>query len=282
MHVTCIIPTYNGRQLLEKHLPAVEKALKKGDELLIADDASTDDTLIWLKQRYDLEETTTSKNIERVNAIFSGKHKDVDVTVMSNIKNKRFAATCNEAALIAKHDLLLLLNNDVEPSKNIIDVLAPHFVNKDVFGVGCLEDEHGNVGGKNILWFERGLFRHNRAPNFTTGETAWVSGGSGMFSKAKWEKLGGFDVGFYPAYWEDVDISFRARQKGWKILFDEKAHVEHIHESTNASVFGQQLMKKLSWRHGQYFTWKNGNLLQKLQFLLWWPYNQWRFARSLK
>ena len=49
MSVSTIIPTYNGRKLLEQHLPTVLRALRDGDELIIVDDASQDESSNWLK-----------------------------------------------------------------------------------------------------------------------------------------------------------------------------------------------------------------------------------------
>jgi glycosyltransferase involved in cell wall biosynthesis len=42
--VSVVIPNYNGKHLLEKHLPSVLSSMRSGDELLIIDDASTDDS----------------------------------------------------------------------------------------------------------------------------------------------------------------------------------------------------------------------------------------------
>ena len=53
-------------------------------------------------------------------------------------------------------------------------------------------------GGKNKLWFEKGIFCHSKADNFKSGETAWACGGSAMFDKKKWLKLGGFNKIYYP------------------------------------------------------------------------------------
>ena len=63
-----------------------------------------------------------------------------------------------------------------------------------------------------------------------------------------------------------------ARERGWKILFEPQARVDHNHETTNTSVFGQQQMEQMSWRHSQIFTWKHADLWQKIAFLLWKPY----------
>lgn len=122
------------------------------------------------------------------------------------------------------------------------------------------------------------MFIHSRAEDLRSGPTAWVSGGSGVFDKKKWLEIGGFDRLFYPAYWEDIDLSFQARKRGWKVLFEEKAVVDHNHETTNASVFGQRKMEQMSWRNANKFVWKNGDFWQKFAHILWKPY--WWIVRS--
>ena len=171
------------------------------------------------------------------------------------------------------------------PDKKCFEFLKPHFDDEEVFAVGCLEYENSEMGqrsGKNVLFFDRGLFQHNRANNFERGQTAWASGGSALFDKKKWLKLNGFDQAFYPAYWEDIDLSFRARKKGWKILFEPEAVVYHKHESTHQTVFGQQKMDDMSWKNAFVFTWKNGTRVQRLQYILWssyWWYKRLRATR---
>ncbi|MEN8252826.1 MAG: glycosyltransferase family 2 protein [Patescibacteria group bacterium] len=247
--VSIIIPSYNGKKLLEKHLPAVTACMRKGDELLIIDDASSDDTVQWLKNK---------KNIK----------------VISNKKNLRFAATVNKAVKLAKHDLVFLINNDVAPHKDCLKYLLTHFDDKKTFAVGCQEiEEAGILGGKNKLEFKRGIFVHSRAKEFSSGETAWASGGSAIFDRKKWLKLKGFDLDYYPAYWEDIDLSFRARRKNWKIFFESKAKVDHKHETTNKMAFGIRKMRIMSVKNSLVFLWKNASFLQKLMHLLWLPYH---------
>jgi GT2 family glycosyltransferase len=292
--ISIVIPTYNGHRLLAQHLPAVVAAMKPGDELIISDDASTDDSISWLEHVFNLTKTkhTTTHDLYE-NSIFSGNRrttenflvsldKKISVKVIANATNQRFAKTVNRGVEQASHELLCLLNNDVEPTQNCFEVLVTSFEhrsqNQPVFGVGCLEHEpqlsgEPVLGGKNKLWFARGLFVHSRAKNFETGETSWISGGSGLFDRDKWQELGGFSTHYYPAYWEDIDLSYRAKQRGWQIWFSAEAIVQHLHESTNSSVFGQKQMEIVSFRHGLVFTWRNGTWWQRLQFLLWLPYH---------
>lgn len=254
--ISVIIPTYNGLAFLKKNLPAVVKELQLSDELLIIDDAGSDDSLEWCHT-------------------YLAKHNVKQFQLIRNEVNLRFAASCNKAVKMATRPLVLLLNNDVSPHRDCFNNLVSHFDDQKLFAVGCkeIESKLQVVGGKNMLWFERGLFVHSRATNFTSGPTAWVSGGSGLFDRQKWLELGGFDLSFYPAYWEDVDLSFRAQQKGWITLFDENAMVDHNHESTNITVFGASSLEVLSFQHSLTFLWKHANTRQRLLFWCWLPYH---------
>jgi len=91
--------------------------------------------------------------------------------------------------------------------------------------------------------------------------TFWISGGSGAFRKSYWEKLGGLDTMFNPFYWEDVDLSYRALKRGWKLLWEPKAIVEHRHESTiNLKYFSARYLNYVKERNQLLLCWKNLNL----------------------
>ena len=275
-----IIPTFNGLELLQKNIDSWIRLLEHNDELVIVDDASDDDSVDWLKEQFNL--TLVKKKQDRYGgfSLYQGKHSaQQKIKVVVNNLNLRFAANCNRAVAQSQADLLLLLNNDVIPDRDLLKQLKLHFSDPNIFAVGCLETEPnlGNVkGGKNKLWFEKGRYFNSRADNFNSGVTAWASGGSSIYDRKKWEKLEGFDCNYYPAYWEDIDLSFRAKQKGLQVMFDRKAHVIHNHESTHKEVFDQTYLDKLGWVNANYFTWKNSKLRQKLQFLLWRPYWWWQ------
>lgn len=299
MHtVSAVIPNYNGTALLKKFLPDVLRCLKNNDELIIVDDNSTDESVLYLIKTYKLKltknitfATSVSKEYFPQPTAFKYKHYKNSVTVGKNKiavllvvleKNMRFAAAANVGVMFSHNSHIFLLNSDVKPVKNTRDVLLAHFSDPTVFGVGCLEyekDSSGEKSGKNTLRFEKGMFLHNRATNFETGETAWVSGGSGMFDKHKWVYLNGFDQLFYPAYWEDLDLSFRAKKNGWKVLFDADAVVYHVHESTNSDIFGQEKIMLMSWRSLKRFVEKNATFWQLVQYYLFKPYWHFKWKR---
>ncbi len=282
--VSLVVPTYDGLKLLKKNLSAHLACLHDGDQIIIADDCSRDETEKWLKSKYDLAGPV---NLEDQWGKFQKIEKDIQIiqknfhfVYLKNLSNLRFARNCNRAVEQSRYPLILLLNNDVVPQTDILEYLLPHFKQKDIFAVSCYEQEPnlGEIGGKNKLWFEHGLFHHSRADKYCSGPTAWASGGSAMFNRKKWLQLNGFDPRFSPAYWEDIDLSFRAKKHGWKIWFEEKAKVIHDHESTNQDAFGKIRIMEMSWQNADTFTWKNGSFWQKLLFLFFRPY--WLYQRK--
>jgi len=257
MKISVVIPNYNGRRLLEKNLPAVIKACqnwrKDGWEIIVVDDASTDNSVDFLKKNYP------------------------QVKIVRHIKNQRFAAACNSGVKAAKGDIVVLLNSDVVPEVDFLKPLIKHFKDPQVFAVGCKEREiiEGRViySGRSEAKFERGFLIHWRAANQNKKNTFWATGGSMAIDRKKWLEIGGMDTIFRPAYWEDIDLSWRARKRGWKIIFEPKSIVNHHHESTNVSVFGRQQMKIFAYKNQFLFVWKNGDWKMLASHLVWLPYH---------
>lgn len=263
--VSAVVTTYNGLKLLRKHLPAVLACLRPGDELVIVDDASSDSSVAYLIDTYKLD----SESLQ-------GSFKRIKIRVLVNKINQRFAASCNRGVVVASNPLIFLLNNDVSPEADVLEHLLPHFAEKTVFAVGCKElaasegdKEYGRAEGA----FKRGFLVHQRCEDQNDTETLWVAGGSGLFRRFMWMKLHGFDLDYKPAYWEDIDLSWRAREKGWQVLFEPKAIVHHVHESSNASVFGKRRIEIMAYKNSLLFMWKNARGMVVLEHLFWLPYH---------
>lgn len=256
MNISIIIPNWNGKKLLENNLPGVVSAIDnvKDDEkeIIIVDDGSTDDSVIFLKRQYPkIQLILLKENTGFVNAINSGVKK-------------------------ATGEVVILLNNDVTPEINFINPLLKHFDDQNIFAVGCLEKNliNGKVelSGKAKGWFEKGLVCHSKAVDMEEGESFWVSGGSGAFRKSMWEKLGGMDNLFRPFYWEDIDLSYRVRKMGYKVYFEPKSIVNHNHETTIGGNFTKQEIEEISVKNQILFVWKNVNDTHLLlKHFLWLP-----------
>lgn len=255
--ISIVIPNYNGRQLLEKNLPAVKQACRQWHssdwEIIVVDDASTDKSVDFLQEKY------------------------LDIKVVRHQKNQRFAAACNSGVRVARGEIVVLLNNDVAPEADFLKPLLGHFDDPAVFAVGCRERDFKNskpvYSGRGGMVFKRGFFVHWREKNQGLSTTAWATAGSAAYSREKWLKLGGMDRLFRPAYEEDRDLCFRAQKAGWKILFEPKSIVDHHHETTNIKVFGRNKIRMISFKNQFLFVWKNGNAGQILAHLFWLPYH---------
>lgn len=254
--VSIVIPNYKKQPLI-KHLPAVLKATPKNGEVIVVDDCSPDDTVSYLKKHFP------------------------QVKVIKNKTNQRFAKNCNIGIKSAKHNLVALINSDVAPKKHFLEPLIKHFKDSKMFAASCLEIEKKDgkkvLSGGNQCQFKRGFLIHSKKKITSLkkpSKNCWASGGSMMLDKKKFLKLGGFDTLYKPAYWEDIDLSYRARENyGYKIIFEPRSQVYHHHETTNSTVFGQKKIQIMATRNQILFVWKNIRGPRLLQHFLWLPYH---------
>lgn len=236
MNVSIIVPNRNGVPLLQKNLPFV-LAAAQGAEVIVVDDASTDDSPLMLKEIFP------------------------SVKVIRKSHHDGFASTVNVGVRDAVGEIVILLNTDVRPQKDFLEPLLAHFKDPSVFAVGCMEKsiEDGKtiLRGRGVATWQKGFFVHQRGEvNQTT--TAWVAGGSGAFRKSIWEKLGGMDAIYDPFYWEDIDLSYRAIKAGYNIVFEPKAVVVHEHETgVIQNEYSQKQVKMIAYRNQFLFVWKN-------------------------
>lgn len=254
--VSFVIPNYKKTPLI-KHLPKVIKACPSGSEIIVVDDCSPDDTVPYLKKHFP------------------------KVRVIKNKINQRFGQSCNIGIKAAKNNLVILINSDVAPKPNFLKPLIKHFKDPKMFAVGCLEIQTVNnkkeISGRNKCQFKRGLVIHSsvKITNLKKAvKNCWASGGSMMLDRDKFLELNGFDSLYKPAYWEDIDLSWVAREKhGYKVIFEPKSQVFHNHETTNTSVFGKKKIEIMAARNQLLFIWKNIRGLKLLKHFLWLPYH---------
>lgn len=240
--VSILIPTYNASFLLKQYLPSVIKAIKfRGniDEIIIIDDGSTD---------------TTKKDI---------KNKFPKIKYIRFKENKGFIKAINYGVRKSKYKIVISLNNDVEVDYNFINPLIKHFEDKDVFAVSSkilLPDEEMANEAVTSVFFYRGEFllrwpglrKKNKFNN--SCEILYGCGAATAYHKKKFLELKGFDNLFYPYYAEDLDISYRAWQRGWKVIYEPESIVYHKRSSTIKKGIKRKIIEK---RNLFLFTWKN-------------------------
>jgi len=229
--VSIVIPNWNGAKKLANNLPQVLQT-KGVEQFVVVDDGSTDDSIRVIREQFP------------------------EVELVIRPRNGGFSSSVNSGVRAVKGELVLILNTDAVPQANCLETVLPLFKDEQVFSVGA------NVGG-NWAWavFDKGWFWHRQGPEpvaKAVHQTLWASGGSAVFRKSMWDKLGGLDELFNPFYEEDLDLGYRATKRGWINLWDPKFEVEHYKQKgVIEENFSKAKVSKVAERNHLIFTWKN-------------------------
>lgn len=241
--VSIVIPTFNGKKLLEKYLPSVLDASRhyslEKTELIIVDDASTDGTIDYLKSIFPF------------------------IKVIEHKVNKGFSVSVNHGIFFAQNRIVVLLNNDVQISEDSLGFLLQHFEDGDVFAVrpglkanpqdGINDLKNPRIGGR----FRFGFFDVPKEAKEKTDLAFFAGGGAMAFDREKFEQLGGFDEMFSPFYFEDVDLSYRAWKRGWKIVYEPRSLLYHQIGATISKIYSPFFVNTIAERNRYFLVWKN-------------------------
>lgn len=246
--VSIVIPTWNGRALLERFLPgaiaaaaAFESACRQPAEIIVADDASDDDTLVWLAARHS------------------------QVRVESTRQRAGFAPTANRGVRAARYAMVYVVNNDVALDAATLPPLAAHFATdagaSPVFAVSSqvYDFDTGRLTGAGQLGeFRRGFIGIHRryfvedqaaADQGRPWLTLFATGGSSMFDRSAFLDLGGFDESFAPFGWEDVELSLRAWKQGYEVHYEPRSAVWHQFSSTIKPAYSGRYVRTIYERN---------------------------------
>lgn len=230
MKFSVVIPNWNGQKLLERNLPAV--LLLRAEEIIVADDGSTDGSVEFIEKQFPM------------------------VRVVSH-KHLGFAGNCNKGVGAAVGEIVILLNTDVVPDKNLLASLKKHFSDPSIFAVSFNEKNNEKYAWTKGI-FKDGFIAHEVGEkDDKIHDTFWASGGSAAFRRSYWIELGGMDEIFNPFYWEDIDLSYRAQKRGWRVLWDPKAAVVHEHKGVIGKNFSSKYIGLIQERNRLIFVWKN-------------------------
>lgn len=134
-----------------------------------------------------------------------------------NSVNVGVARSWNMGAEMAEGEILCYLNDDVAVGKNSVEVLCI-----------LLDDPMvGEVGPAGSYWVD--LQHHSYAEGTQPIESDVVSGFCFLVRATTFRQLGGFDVDYSPAGYEEIDFSFRVRQAGLKCIVHPGADIKHYH-----------------------------------------------------
>ena len=237
--VSIVVTNYNGKCLLEKCIPAILEAVAHADcrsEIILVDDCSSDDSVSFIMGTYP------------------------EVRTILPPHNLGFQEASNFGVKNAKGEIVVLLNNDIIPEPTCISRLLRHFQDKRVFAVSAklfLWDKTTYLAGKRIAYVKKGHFIIEDRDTKKLSFTLFATGGAAAFRKDMYLELGGFDSIYYPLYWEDIDLCYRAWKRGWQVLYSPEAIMYHKHKATITQLLGHKELQVITARNSYIFFWKN-------------------------
>lgn len=224
MKIAIVILNWNGQKLLEQFLPSVVNFSSEEATIYIADNASTDSSIVYVQQNYP------------------------SIKIVQNTVNGGYAKGYNDALKAIDADIYCLLNSDVEVTENwlkpIIDVFKSDektaiiqpklldFKDKTKF------EYAGAAGGFIDLFgypYCRGrVFNHLETDENQFNDTTdifWASGACLFIRSKVYHQLEGFDEDYF-AHQEEIDLCWRTQNNGYKIKYVGESTVYHVGGAT--------------------------------------------------
>lgn len=215
-----VILNWNGRSFLETFMPSVIKNTPVDVEIIVADNASSDDSIDFLKKNYP------------------------SVRIISLDKNYGFAGGYNEALKHVDAPYWVLLNSDMEVSPGWIEPIIA-LMESDSSIAACQPGIHsfhqpthfehaGAAGG----FLDRYGYPFCRGRIFNTlekdtgqydepREVFWATGACMFVRASAFNAVGGFDSRFF-AHMEEIDLCWRMKNAGMKIMVCPQSKVFHV------------------------------------------------------
>lgn len=218
--VAVVILNWNGKALLEQFLPSVVRSVYPNLQLIVGDNASTDGSVAFVRASYP------------------------EVRLIVNDHNYGFAEGYGKLLDQIEADYYVLLNSDVEVPANwiqpVIDAMEkddqiaaaqPKIKwqkHKDQFeyagAAGGYLDLHGFPFCRGRLFDTVEMDTHQYEDQ---KEIFWASGAALFIKSRCWKEAGGLDPDFF-AHMEEIDLCWRLKNLGYKIIYCPAAEVYHV------------------------------------------------------
>jgi GT2 family glycosyltransferase len=244
--VAIVILNYNGRHYLEKFLPNIIR-YSGNYEIWIADNASTDQSLEWIRSNYP------------------------SLRVLEIQENKGYAGGYNEALRHIKSDYYILLNSDIEVTENWVDPVIT-FMDSDSSIAACQPKilaydlpthfEYAGAAGGYMDYlgypFCRGRIFDTREEDLgqydDEKDVFWATGACLFLRASAFHKASGFDESFF-AHMEEIDLCWRLLNLKFRVTYCGKSVVYHVgggtlHKSNPKKTF-------LNYRNNLIMLFKN-------------------------
>jgi GT2 family glycosyltransferase len=228
MKVAVVILNWNGKNYLEKFLPSVVACTGATAEIIVADNDSVDDSIHFLTTYYP------------------------QIKIIKNAVNGGFAKGYNDALKQVNAEYYVLLNSDIEVTPYWIEPVI-QLMDSDASIAACqpkIKDFNrknyfeyaGAAGGfvdKYGYPFCRGrifdCIEEDKGQYDNLHEIFWASGACLFIRSECYHKMGGFDEDFF-AHMEEIDLCWRLKNYGYKIMYCGQSVVYHVGGGTLAKT----------------------------------------------
>jgi GT2 family glycosyltransferase len=169
------------------------------------------------------------------------------VRLMAEGENWGFGGGVNRGVARARGRIIALLNPDATPAPDWLQQLVAPFDNPRVGVVGSkvlgpdglIQSVGSTLQAPVMLSAHRGDGERDTGQYDQLADVWAVHGAAMAFARPLWEALGGFDEGFFPAYWEESDFCERARRAGYCVIVAPGAVARH-HEASATGKYSAQ------------------------------------------
>lgn len=208
--IDIIIPTWNGQDVLMPCLASLAGQTCRDFDVTVVDDGSTDGTVDAVHQGYP------------------------GVRVIALERNQGFCAAVNTGITATSNELIFLLNNDMTLMPDCLaqlvatlehdraDMVAPIVLFQDEPDVVYSAGDCQRMNGRSECWGHKAVRKEFVPPDTVFG----VSAGAALYRRAIFDRVGVLDEK-YGAYFEDADLSFRARLAGFNAALATDAIAYH-------------------------------------------------------
>lgn len=260
MKASIVLPNLNGAGWLQGCLASLFAQTEQDFELIVVDNGSTDESLAAARAL-----------LGRPN-----------YSLIENGRNTGFSHAVNQGIACAQAPFVLLFNNDAFAEPDMLEKLlaameaAPRLFSAQALMLRHSEPAATDNAGDYVTLFGWPFQRGNALPAARWQRQRRVfscCGGAALYRKAALDEIGLFDEHFF-AYFEDVDIGWRANSLGWQNALCPQARCTHIGSATTAGAGGGRYnnFKSLqSGRNSLLLPYKNMPLIMlllNLPFLL--------------
>jgi GT2 family glycosyltransferase len=241
MKVLVVVPNWNGKDSLRACLDSLLAQTLK-PHIVVVDNGSTDGSVEFIRQYYpNIELIEHQRNLGYAGGVNPGLREALQTSAS-------YVAPFNNDAVADKDWLKFLIEYmEANPEAGIAAC-------KLLSGEGSYLDSTGDYYTAWGLPYPRGRLETDITKYDESTEIFSASGGASLYRVVMLNEIGLFDEDFF-AYYEDVDLSFRAQLAGWKVAYVPRAIAYHQIGATSDKIKGftaYQTMKNLPW-----LLWKN-------------------------